>query len=296
MTRTDLSRVLIPSILFMLLGINSSCQKNPSATAEDFEPKPVISSVDASVLKEASGLAASRINNGFVWTIEDSGNPPQVILLSTDGKIEKKIYLKGAENRDWEEIAISKGPDAALDYLYVGDIGDNGSTHEYCTIYRFPEPSSTIDTVRKFDRIKFKYADGPHDAEAFLVDEKTQDIFILTKRDKQSRIYKLAAGYSLSQINTAEFVGELGYNGITAAAISPDGKDILVKTYTKIFRYIKTNGLSIPQALSSSASSAPYTTEPQGEAICFAADDSGYFTLSEKGIASLVNLYFYRRK
>jgi hypothetical protein len=286
----------LATVLFMLLSIGTSCQKSSSEDPNVFENKPVVKPVSGSTVSEASGIAESRINNGFIWVLEDSGNPPQLFLLGTDGNILKSIYIRSAVNRDWEEMAIAKGPDPALDYLYLADIGDNGNSNESCTFYRFPEPSSTIDTVKNYDKIVFRYPDGGHDAEAFLVDDESGDIFILTKRDKSSRVYRLKSGYSTAGVNTAEFVMELPYNGITAAAISPDGKDILVKTYTKIFHYSKTAGLTIPQALGSAPFSAPYNLEPQGEAICFSTDNTGYFTLSEKGIASTVSLYFYRRK
>ena len=38
-----------------------------------------------------------------------------------------------------------------------------------------------------------------------------------------------------------------------------------------------------------------YQQEPQGEAIVFANSDSGFYTLSEKALASEVKLYFYKR-
>jgi hypothetical protein len=48
--------------------------------------------------------------------------------------------------------------------------------------------------------------------------------------------------------------------------------------------------------LAKKPSTLPYVQEPQGEGICFAAADTGYFTISEKALASFVKLYFYRRK
>jgi hypothetical protein len=36
--------------------------------------------------------------------------------------------------------------------------------------------------------------------------------------------------------------------------------------------------------------------EPQGEAVSFALDGSGFFTVSEKGFANSVNINFYNRK
>jgi hypothetical protein len=250
----------------------------------------------STIIQESSGVADSRINPGYLWVVEDSGNPPRLSLLGHDGKVLKTVYIRWAINHDWEEMTIAKGPDPALDYLYVADIGDNGNVNPSCTIYRFPEPSKTADTVRIYDKIVFQYPDGAHDSEAFLVDDVSKDIFIITKRDKSSRVYRLPGNYSTSTTNTLEFVTELSYNGVTGAAISPDGRDILVKTYTKIFHYSRTPGITIAQTLKTTAVMAPYRLEPQGEAVCFALDNSGYYTLSEKGISTSVSLYFYKRK
>ena len=54
-------------------------------------------------------------------------------------------------------------------------------------------------------------------------------------------------------------------------------------------------GETINAALQKTYASIPYIIEPQGEAVCFSATNDGYFTLSEKGSAAEVRLYFYKR-
>jgi hypothetical protein len=88
----------------------------------------------------------------------------------------------------------------------------------------------------------------------------------------------------------------LPYTGVVSAAISPDGKEILVKTYTNIFYYSRTAGESIGTTLQKRYKNLPYKMEPQGEAVSFALDGSGFFTVSEKGFANSVNINFYNRK
>lgn len=259
------------------------------ASSEPFEPKPVQRPVVPEI-NETSGIADSRVNPGYLWVQEDSGNPPEITLLHHDGTILKSIYIKGAHNRDWEEMTI------AGDELYVGEIGDNQQIQSDYAIYHFPEPHKSVDTVHQFSIIRFRYPDGSHDAEAFLVDETSKDIFIITKRDKLSEIYQLKYPYSYTSMNTAEHVGSLKYSGVVGAAIDPDNKEIIIKTYTNLFRYLHSNGATIPETLAKSFTSVPYQIEAQGEAVTFAADNSGFFTLSEKGFLSSVNLNFYKRK
>lgn len=250
----------------------------------------------SNLINEASGIADSRLNPGYLWVEEDSGNPPQLYLLSHAANAIKKIYLKGAVNTDWEDIALAAGSDAAKKYLYIADIGDNNAVRSSVGFYRLEEPSSTADTVSTFDFIRFVYADGPRDAEAFLVDDASRDIFIITKRDAVSRIYKLSYPYSTSGINTAVFVNSLSYNGVVSAALSNDGAAIITKTYTALNYYPRLAGESIPQTLQKAATPLGYQLEPQGEAVGFALDNSGFYTLSEKGGGSTQSLYFYRKK
>ncbi|MDB5012252.1 MAG: putative lipoprotein, partial [Daejeonella sp.] len=180
--------------------------------------------------------------------------------------------------------------------IYIADIGDNKLAYNGYIIYSFPEPVATASTVKTFNTIKFTYSDGKHDAEAFLVDPKTKDILIITKNDPQSGIYKLSYPYSFTNSNRAALVGKLDYSGVVSAALSPDRKEIIIKTYTDLRLYSCTEKQSIEEALSYKSKSLPYVLEPQGEAVTFANDNSGFYTLSEKGLSTSVNLYWYKRK
>jgi hypothetical protein len=269
----------------------SSCQKKSADPGGVliFDSVPIAKPLNP-VVNEISGVADSRANAGYLWGQEDSGNPPQLYLVSHDGSLAKTIYIKGVTNRDWEDMALS-GND-----IFIAETGDNGLAFSEYVFYRFPEPLFTTDTVRNAEAIRFKYADGPHDAEAFLVDPASKDIFIITKRDSPSKIFRLAYPYSSTSLNTAAEAGTLPYSGVVSAAISADGKEILIKTYPAVFYYKRSNGESIDQALRKIYTQLPYKMEPLGEALGFARDNSGFYTLSEKGFGSSVNLYFYKRR
>lgn len=242
------------------------------------------------IILESSGMVDSKTVAKHLWVHEDSGNKPQLYLLGHDGKVQKTVYLKGITNRDWEEMS-RHGSD-----LFIAETGDNRMVYESYAFYQFAEPGPSTDTVTAIKTIRFKYDDGPHDAEAFLIDPKSKDIFIITKRDMPSRIYKLTAPYSYTDMNTAKKVGELPYNGVVGAALSPDGSEILLKTYPGVHYYSRKSGQSIDQALQQEYHQLPYQLEPQGEAVAFSNSNKGYFTLSEKGFGSEVNLHFYQRK
>ncbi|MGZ3909847.1 MAG: hypothetical protein ACXVBR_07190 [Flavisolibacter sp.] len=286
-----LARTIFLLVIYVQLVSFSSCRKNTSPG----EKVPVFDSLPLGLtlhpmLTEISGIADSKINPGFLWGIEDSDNPPAIFLIGHDGAVVKPIFIKEASNRDWEDMALSGGE------IFIAETGDNNQVYPEYGFYRFHEPLATVDTVSGVDHIRFKYEDGSHDAEAFLVDPLTKDIYIITKRDNPSRIYKLAYPYSLQSQNIAVLAGTLPYGGVVSAAISPDGHEILIKTYPGIFLYQKKDGEPITKSLQKSYTVLPYLLEPQGESLGFAMDNTGFFTLSEKGIGSTVKLYFYKRK
>lgn len=260
-----------------------------------FEQVPQSFIVDNSI-EEASGLANSRMNPGHLWVHEDGGSPAQLLLLKTNGTLLKSVEVTGALNTDWEDMALANGPDASMQYIYLADIGDNQLKRPTYTIYRFEEPGLAKNSIQKHDEIKFKYPARSHDAEAILVDNKSKDIYVITKSDNPSHIYKIPYPQSTTSVNQAIAVGQLPIGGITGAAISKDGKEIILKTYPGLHYFSKREGETIEQTLKKPWVNLSYQFEPQGEAVGFASDNSGFYTLSERGFGSTVRLFYYKRK
>lgn len=283
--------LLIAGFLFL------QCQKKEiAAPALPFETKPVAVPVIAGFMDEASGMTASKSFPGSLWVQQDGGNPSELILISEKGILQKRISLRAAVNRDWEDMASGAGPVADSNYIYIAETGDNNAVYSSYSIYRFIEPGLSTDTIVQVDRINFQYPDGAHDAEAIFI-SKQKDIYIITKRDANSKIYKLPFPQVTSSIITATFVGELSFTGVTGAAFSGNGSELLVKTYAGVY-YWKLNANELPEtALKRKPLQLGYETEPQGEAICFHYDNLGFYTLSERPFfASSVALNYYKRK
>ena len=286
-----LLRPFLLSFVFILL----SCTK-AGFTAPPFETVPKLYDVIPGIIDEASGIGDSYANPGFLWVELDSGNPPALYLLKHDGTLGKTIHLKGANNRDWEDLVVSNGPVSAKKYLYVGEIGDNDQVYGQYSIYRMPEPMATADSISDFDKINFVYPDGSHDAEAMLIDPVSNDIYVITKRDQASKVYKIAFPQSTTTMNKASFVMDLPYKGVVSATLSPKQTEILVKTYSSIYYYKKKETESFEHALHQQYQSLAYQVEAQGESICFSNDNTGFFTLSEKAFLPSAKLNFYKRK
>jgi hypothetical protein len=269
------------------LPVLAGCQKKSSSQQGVKNP---ISVAVSPQIEEASGIADSRTHPGALWVIEDSGNPPQLILLGHDGKVQQKFLLPNATNRDWEDVVLSDG------YIYIGDIGDNNQKYSAYKIYKVPEPSANATEITSYETIQFAYPDGPHDAEGFLVEPQSGDIYLITKRDATAQVYKLKAPHSTTTINTAEKVGQLQFTGVVSAALAPDGSKLLVKTYTALYQFSRQHNESPGATLRHTPQKVAYEAEPQGEAVCFKLDGTGYFTLSEQLMGSEVQLHFYKKQ
>jgi hypothetical protein len=277
---------------------------NSLEVSDLFEGFRAMGDLNNRAIDEASGIAVSRQDFNYIWTHNDSGDMNRIFLLGKDGTYRGTFRLLGAGNRDWEDMAIGPGPSEDLNYLYIGEFGDNLARYPIKYIYRLPEPDinladSTIQWVdiEAVDRIPFVYPDGiMMDAETLLVDPWSKDIYIITKREFPVTVYKLPFPQSTTDTTVALKYGTLPFTTATAGDISADGKKILVKTYDKVFLWTRVEGESIRDAFMRQPIRVPYSPEMQGEAIAFPENESGYYTLSESrgGITPVV--YFYKRK
>ncbi len=252
-------------------------------------------------LKEVSGIAASRKFPGVLWVHNDSGDKPRVFAIDTSGQTLGSVLLAGEKAYDWEDIAIGPGPQPNVDYLYIGDIGDNYARRSFKFIFRVAEPNvaklkekGTL-TVHQIDTIRFRFPDGPRDSETLLCDPLTKNLYVISKRENRVHVYELPFPQDTHQILLAKKISDLPLTQLTGGDISPDGKFIILKNYMQVFLFKRANSQSIASAFAHFPDFLPYVEEPQGEAICFAADGDGYFTISEKSSEFPLYLYFYPR-
>jgi hypothetical protein len=241
-------------------------------------------------LRESSGLAISRTQPGVLWSHNDSGDGPNLYALDMSGRVLARIRVSGAMARDWEDIATGPCPAAVAPAqpeqppgcLYVADTGDNDQVRGEVTIYIVVEPrvngpaaESTV-AARSFN---YRYPDRPNDAEAVAV-LPNGDITIVSKGRRGSidfyAIPAVAAAQALvsGDTVTARFNGNTGIPPdlrtgrlVTAAALSPDGMTLAVRTYYEVYFFglISDGGESRWRNLRRPCSLGD--AEPQGEAI-----------------------------
>ncbi len=197
------------------------------------------------------------LSRGLLWTHDDSGGPATVFGLSRQGKLVRQIALP--QNIDWEDIA------ARGSTLYVGDIGDNARSRPSITVYRGSQP------------IELRYPDGPHDAEALLVDRGT--LVIVTKSlSGEARVYTARGPGTLRRAGTLQLgLGEPVTGGDSTSRL------VVLRTYDRAFVWTRRAGESIAHALRRKpcTAGASLIDEGQGESIALARDGRSFWTLPE---------------
>src|SRR5262245_53350901 len=97
---------IITACIIFLLACNRSTD---IPGAPSFSKVPEAHRIYSLALQEASGMADSKANPGYLWVLEDSGNPPFIYLMKHDGTVVKPVFVGWAWNWDWEDFAISSG-------------------------------------------------------------------------------------------------------------------------------------------------------------------------------------------
>ena len=252
-----------------------------------------IREINDKTLEEISGLAQSRVDSDRMYVHNDSGGEPVIYVLSLEKEPIAQLVLEGAENVDWEDIAVGPGPDGES-YIYVGDIGDNLAVRDHVVVYRVKEPGTLMksQTVRT-EKAVLTYPDGPRDAETLMVDPISNDIFIVSKREESNHVFRFKSeGFSKGEVEL-EHVAELGIGGAVGGDISHDGNQVIIKNYFEVYYWNRKPGSLIAETLVNEPEVLPYQPEPQGEAIGFDSRKPGYFTLSEKRFDIIPVLYRY---
>jgi hypothetical protein len=248
------------------------------------------------LLEEVSGLVASHRYPNRLYVHTDSGGEAAVFVLDTLGNELGRLDLSGLKNRDWEDIAIGPGPNGSS-YIYVAEIGDNEAKHEEISLYRFAEPELLqVIPSTAIDQVKLQFPGGPKDAETFLVDPVSGELFLVSKRDTKNTLYRVPAdGFEKGEA-VLEKLHSFDFTSSVAGDVSRDGSQVLIKTYLAVFYWKRTEKQSLVEALQAAPIRLPYLPEPQGEAIGFNFKGNAYFTLSEKRNGIIPTLYRYSKK
>lgn len=249
---------------------------------------------DAGRVPEASGVAASRRNPGWLYLVDDQ-QPREVWAVRPDGSGLQPVPLAGFVGTDTEDLAVAAcGPGDPGSCVYVGDIGDNRSTHADVALLRFPEPdlSAPVEPVAP-DAVRVRYPDGPMDAEALLVDDDGIPHIVTKEADDDggsaARLFA-APGFAdgvlvdLGPLPVPEPEGPWAAMLLGNLVTGGDYRNgrVLLRTYDAVVEYVAPDpSAPLAEFPTWPAREVPSPRDAQGEAVGFAADGCGYYTVSE---------------
>ncbi len=235
-------------------------------------------------ITETSGLAVSRYNPNQLWVHNDSGDEGRLFLLDKSGDHLGELDLN-VDAIDWEDIGIIQSTEDSS-YLYIGDIGDNEEERENIVIHRVREPTSITDPP-EVTSFTLTYPDQPHNAESLVVHPHTGKVYILTKDLEKTQIFVWNEEEGILQETNRFSFPALEMEGsplLTAADISPDGRTLLIRTYTAIWAF---DANILDGSAIETVCDLPSPAEQQGEAISFSQDGSHYLSISEGSAQSI---------
>jgi len=239
-------------------------------------------------LDELSGLVSSRTRPGVLWAHEDSGAAPELIALRAGGRVLGRFAVPGASALDWEAIATGPAPGGGA-LLYVGDIGDNEAGRDSVDVYRLPEPDPARPGVTApAQRLRLRYPDGAHDAEALLVDPLRDELMVVTKELGGTRAYVTRASGAAGRVVTLRRGPALPLLLVTAGDVSADGGVVALRTYTELLLWPREGRRRVTAALRGTPCRSPVARgEGQGETLALDRRGRTALTVPEGGRPAL---------
>jgi hypothetical protein len=264
-----------------------------------YSRRPIATGHEPDELPELSGLAASRAHPGIFYAHNDSGNPFELIAVRENGELVARIPLLGGDGVDTEDIAVGPCSDPADGpwCVYLADTGDNLERRRVVEIDELPEPTRLDDEPRPVHRIRFSFPDGPHNAEALLVEPETARLFVITKtRASLGHVFRIdrpADGAVAEAAPVATLISPDGSGRITTgASVHPSGERVLLRTYTGNWEYVRPGATRLEDVLAVDPVRVPDAKQIQPEAIAYLADGRGYLLGSETGPLHMTQTLF----
>jgi hypothetical protein len=238
--------------------------------------------IDDPRLDELSGAVA---DDGGLWAMSDGGRqvqlhrlgpPPGAQAAGASAPTCAITDTRTADIDPYDAEDLARGPDGSL---WVGDTGDNERARDTVAVIVLP--------VRGEARLhRLTYPDGPHDAEALLVDRDGRPVVVTKEAGRPAGVYRTAEPPDGTGPTPLLRVGELtlppsetpggpmgglGSRIVTGAAASADGRVVALRSYTDAWLYPVPDG-DLVAALTGAPVQVPLPGEPQGEAIAFESD------------------------
>ncbi|MEV0049610.1 hypothetical protein AB0H34_03820 [Saccharopolyspora shandongensis] len=223
-------------------------------------------------LAELSGLAS----DGSAWyAIGDGGSSLRVFVLDPADCSVRGVRTASNNPYDVEDLAL--GPDGSL---WLADTGDNRRRRDDVALHVMP-PGGGATLYR------LTYPDGPHDAEALLLDRAGVPHIVTKEPLGAAGVYLPSAPLAADRTVPLERVGSISLRStqtpggpvrgavgsvlVTGGSVSRDGTLVAIRTYTEAYVYNAPDG-DLVAAFQHEPLRIPLPNEQQGEAIAWEPD------------------------
>ncbi|MBJ8345025.1 hypothetical protein JGU72_10150 [Antrihabitans sp. YC2-6] len=230
-------------------------------------------------------LSGVIVGDGVIYGMADSGADDKLAVLNADCTLNRWIP-NPVDPFDVEDLQFFDGQ------LWLSDTGDNRRVRPTIALTRI-DPASGAGELHRLT-----YPDGPHDAEALLIDSSGIPIVVTKEALGVGGVYRPVEGRTVADLPSPgptmlEKVGLVDLPGpITGGAVSADGKVAALRTYSDAFLYWAPEG-DIAAALTSGRGfRIALPRQPQGEAIAF--DRDGGLVIGSESTGALQPLQVLR--
>ena len=221
--------------------------------------------VEDHALTEASGLALSTRDSSVLFSINDSGNAPEIFALAMDGSALGRWPIAYTSQHDLEDMSsfVFHGQH----YLLLADTGDNYYWRPKVSLLIVVEPNlDTSGSLIKPERvINVTYPAGARDVEAVAVDMLSETVFMVSKRRVPPELYSVPLDSGAETV-VAKRIGPVqgiqqptnrdiyedpafGQYRSTPTAMDIKGSHAAVITYKDVYLYRRSTSQDWPMAL-----------------------------------------------
>jgi hypothetical protein len=248
-------------------------------------------------LSGASSIAASVRHPEALYVPGRPGDQPQFFAVEPSG-VDRGVYrLEGANNIDWEDIAVGPCPGGSC--VYIADMGDDPQIRTDYVIYRVLEPFSLSagDHAVPFEALRFAYPDGKsHDAQTLLLHPVTGLLTIVTKDHSGSGlavVYEFpttqpSVTATTQLLRRGQFspppppLPPTDQRTVIDGDVHPQTLAVLLRTPTDFYFYAMQPEQSVANALGGTPCSLRVAEEDElGKAVGWLRSGSGYVTVGE---------------
>lgn len=277
------------------------------AVAGGWGPPEIAGLMNDARLDETSGMVPARVRENTFWVHNDSGNAPELHLMSASGEPLASVPVDGVRNTDWEDLAAFTLEGKR--YLLIADTGDNGGLRRTLRLLVVEEPKALTPGLRLRPAwtLEFRWPDGARDCEAVAVDAAAGEVLLISKKRVPPELFRLDLKAPAGTAQEARLLGHLQgieqptkadleaspvygryRSQVTAADLSPDGRRLAVLNYRAVYLYQRAPGEDWSRALEAPAQRLEFVWTPQAEAIAFGLDGRSLWVAGEQRPSPLI--------